>query len=91
MKLYGLGSQVSVPPLFSDLQNELARSIVTPAERVAQYSLLGATSAAALAAIIALSMRRRPARTIGSLFALLTAPVAGAGLGVYLAAKAPPS
>lgn len=86
MKLRGLG-QVSAPAILTDLQNELQRSIVTPAERTAQYSLLGATAAAAVAAIVALSMRRRPTRSAVSLFALLAVPVAGAGAGIYLATR----
>jgi hypothetical protein len=89
MKLRGL-SQVSIPSL-NDIQQsvsqQLDRSIVLPAERVAQYSLLGAASAAALTAIIALSVRRRPTRSVGALLLLLAAPVAGAGIGVMAATK----
>lgn len=86
MKLRGLG-QMNVPPILTDLQQELQRSIVTPAERIAQYGFLGATAAAAMAAIVALSMRRKPTRSTGALFALLVVPVAGAGAGIYLATR----
>ncbi len=88
MKLPGLG-QVNVPPLLSDLQRELSRTIVTPAERVAQYSLLGAGGAAALGLVGALLMKRPPTRSKLGLFTLLLIPVLGAAGGVYFASKAP--
>ena len=91
MKLRGLG-QVNIPSL-SDLQKQVSaqfdRAVVTPAERVAQFALIGGVSAAAVGAIAGLTMRRKPARSTGALFALLAVPVVGTLAGVYYAARTP--
>lgn len=80
----------NIPVPFSldtKLDSAIDNAIVTPAERIGQYSLLGAFAGLGLAAVVGFGFDIIPkGRKLGT-FGLLMLPALGAAAGVMLGAK----
>ena len=74
-------------PFPATLETELDKAIVTPAENIAQYSLLGAFAGLGLAAVAAFGFDLVPKQNRLTTFGLLAVPAIGAAVGVALAAR----
>jgi hypothetical protein len=76
-----------LPQLRTNVEGAIDSAIVTPAERVAQYSVLGALGGLGLAAVLGLSLELVPRKNRWGILGLLAVPAVGAAAGVYIGAR----
>ena len=76
-----------LPQLRTNVEGAIDSAIVTPAERIAQYSALGALGGLGLAAVLGLALEIVPRKNRWGVLGLLAVPALGAVGGVWLGAR----
>ena len=74
--------------LQTQLDQTLDKTIVTPAERIAQYGLLGAGIGLGLAMVVGLASELVPRKSRWGVLGLIAVPAVGAAAGIVLGGKA---